>query len=262
MVARLRYNNQTGSLGTSLSSSTSGTSQVITGLFASAPGFATIASPDYLPLIIEPATSAGTPSANFEIAWLTAYTAGSTNGTILRGQEGTSAPAHSSGVIWDHGATALDVQPASMRAHASASQTIPSGGSNYATVIFDQVDYDSTGSLWSTANNYFTAPRTTHYQFIIQVKASGASPSSGVAIRLTRTNDSTQVTWGGATCRPATTWRGCSTTSSLSTLVITSASSCRAELVVGPLKSIPHRASTSVSRRSPTSRVLSSEMRT
>jgi hypothetical protein len=107
-VSRLRVNNQGGVTGASLSSSSSGTSQAITGLFAVAPAFATIVAPDYYVVIFEPNT------ANYEITYLTAYTAASLDGTVTRGQEGTGAPAHpfgTSGVAWQHGPTAQDFAP-------------------------------------------------------------------------------------------------------------------------------------------------------
>jgi hypothetical protein len=104
-VSRLRANNLGGSTGASLGSSSSGTSQAITGLFAVAPAFATIVAPDYYVVIFEPNT------ANEEITYLTVYTSGSLDGTITRGQEGTGAPAHISGVSWTHGPTAQDFAP-------------------------------------------------------------------------------------------------------------------------------------------------------
>jgi hypothetical protein len=91
-LARLRYNNSLGTLGALLSSG--GT----TITFASAPSFATLSGGDYIPLVIEPPSSS--PSANFEIVYLTAYTAAATTGTILRGQEGTSASSHVNGAVW------------------------------------------------------------------------------------------------------------------------------------------------------------------
>ena len=51
---------------------------------------------------------AGSSSANLEIVYLTAYTAGQTTGTILRGQEGTTAVGHGAGVTWQCGPTVLD----------------------------------------------------------------------------------------------------------------------------------------------------------
>lgn len=54
----------------------------------------TISSPDYLPLLIgDPASPGGC-----EVAYLTDYTTGATAGTILRGQGGSTAQAHASGV--------------------------------------------------------------------------------------------------------------------------------------------------------------------
>lgn len=99
-MARLRYNNAVGTLGASLTSS--GT----TITFASAPSFATITSPDFIPLVLEPAGTS--PSGNFEIVYLTAYTAAATTGTIARGQEGTSGVAHSNGVAWEQGPVQVD----------------------------------------------------------------------------------------------------------------------------------------------------------
>jgi hypothetical protein len=105
-VSRLRLNNLGGATGASLGSSSSGTSQAITGLFAVAPGFATLVAPDYYVVIVEPNT------ANEEITYCTAYTSGSPlDATITRGQEGTGAPAHISGVSWTHGPTAQDFAP-------------------------------------------------------------------------------------------------------------------------------------------------------
>lgn len=43
-----------------------------------------------------------------EIVYVTAHTGGATTATILRGQEGTSAAAHSSAVAWVHGPVASD----------------------------------------------------------------------------------------------------------------------------------------------------------
>jgi hypothetical protein len=107
-MARLRLNNLAGTTGASLGASSSGTSQAITGLFAVAPAFATLVAPDYYVVIFEPNT------ANYEISYLTNYTAGSLDGTVTRGQEGTGAPAHpfgTSGVPWQHGSTAQDFAP-------------------------------------------------------------------------------------------------------------------------------------------------------
>ena len=98
---RLRYNNSAGTLGALLSSG--GT----TITFASAPSFATIVSPDYIPLVLDPPQGA-TPNPSFEIVYLTAYTSGGTSGTITRGQEGTSGVGHNNGSVWAMAPTTLD----------------------------------------------------------------------------------------------------------------------------------------------------------
>ena len=90
-MTEVRYNNQSGSLGASLTNS--GT----TITFATAPDFATLSGGQTITLALEPGTS------NYEIVYLTAYTAGTTTGTISRAAEdGTNWPAvaHNSGVAW------------------------------------------------------------------------------------------------------------------------------------------------------------------
>ena len=74
-MARLRYNNQSGSLGSD--PGISGT----TITFAKVPKFATITGSDYIPIALD----AGLPT--YEIVYLTAYTAGSLTGTISRAAE-------------------------------------------------------------------------------------------------------------------------------------------------------------------------------
>lgn len=94
---RVRVNNVQGTLGTTL---------LIAGTtidFGSAPsGVPTIDSTKHLPIIIEP----DTPSE--EIVYLTTYTAGNATGTVLRGQEGTTAVQHLATAKWIHGPTKRD----------------------------------------------------------------------------------------------------------------------------------------------------------
>lgn len=99
-MTRRLYNNSVGTLGAALTNS----GQTIT--FASAPAFATVTAPDFIPLILEPASSS--QSQNFEIVHLTAYTSGQTTGTIARGQESTAAVSHSNGAAWCCGPTVGD----------------------------------------------------------------------------------------------------------------------------------------------------------
>lgn len=80
-MAEIAYNNQSGIINFNLTAPSAGTSQTITGLFTVAPTFATLVSPNYVKLVLDNGT------ANFEIVYLTAYTAASLNGTITRGAE-------------------------------------------------------------------------------------------------------------------------------------------------------------------------------
>lgn len=86
-MPELMYNNQYGSLvasGTDVTNST--TASVIH--FASPPDFATIVSPNFVKLGLNPGTS------TYEIVYLTAYTSGSVAGTVLRAAEdGVNWPA-------------------------------------------------------------------------------------------------------------------------------------------------------------------------
>ena len=102
-MSRLRYNFITG-----LCNLTGNTLTLASGISVTV----TSGSGDYLPIAINPSPFvAATVSTNTEIVWVTAYTAGSTTATVLRGQEGTSAL---STTIWPigtpyaHGSTTQD----------------------------------------------------------------------------------------------------------------------------------------------------------
>lgn len=70
----------------------------------------TIVAPEYIPLsIVDPTTLAVA-----EVVWLTAYVAGATTGTIVRGKEGTAGVAHTSGDRVVHGALIEDVSKVSI----------------------------------------------------------------------------------------------------------------------------------------------------
>lgn len=88
---RVRKDFESGTLGAQL---TAGGTTIT---FGAAPGFATLAADEHIPLII------GT-----EIVYLTAYTSGATTGTVARGQEGTSDVTHTNGSAWQHGPVASD----------------------------------------------------------------------------------------------------------------------------------------------------------
>ena len=98
-MSRLRYNNQAGTLGAD--PGISGTN--IT--FGTPPDFATITGSDYIPIALDPGKS------TFEIVYLTAYTAGSSTGTMSRAAEDATlwpAVGHPSGT-WAVAPTVTDL---------------------------------------------------------------------------------------------------------------------------------------------------------
>src|SRR5271157_5976058 len=112
-MAEIRQDNQFGFLNVTLDAPVAGTSEVIANLFAVAPDFATLSPGDYVKLVLDGVPGPfGLPNPNFEIVYLTAYTAGSKNGTITRGAEDpTTWPpvAHTAGTsTWANNPTVED----------------------------------------------------------------------------------------------------------------------------------------------------------
>lgn len=91
-MARLRYNGLSTTLGASLTNVDTSVTFGAALTHSNGTAVPTITGSDYIPLSI--LDSSGHLS---EIVWLTAYTTGTTTGTIARGKEGTSGVAHSSG---------------------------------------------------------------------------------------------------------------------------------------------------------------------
>lgn len=102
-MGRLRYDNSVGTLGTALGGLVGDT--VVN--FQAAPAWATLAQGDYIPLVIDP--PGASPNGNYEVVYVTAYTAGDTHATIKRGQEGTVRVAHANGAVWMVAATKHDI---------------------------------------------------------------------------------------------------------------------------------------------------------
>lgn len=86
---RLHYNNLIASLGGSLTNAGTTITFGAALTYNNGVNVPTIANGDILPLVIDPRL------ATFEVVYLTAYTSGATTGTISRGQDGTTASAHS-----------------------------------------------------------------------------------------------------------------------------------------------------------------------
>lgn len=104
-MARLRYNGLKATLGAALTST--GTAVTFAAALTHAGGTAvpTLAGGDLIPLSILDS------NGNLvEIVHLTAYTAGATTGTIVRGREGTTGVAHASGASVRHAATTADFE--------------------------------------------------------------------------------------------------------------------------------------------------------
>jgi hypothetical protein len=83
-----------------LNASLTGAATTVT--FTNAPGFETLVAGEYIPIVL------GSSKTSPEIAYVTAYSSGSTTATIARGKEGTAGSTHASGVEWHHGPTAFD----------------------------------------------------------------------------------------------------------------------------------------------------------
>jgi hypothetical protein len=102
-VAEILYDNSLGQLGAPMLS----TDTSIT--FTGSPGWATLTGDDYIKLVLDPPTSTNpVPNASFEIVYVTAYTGGSSTGTISRGEEGTTPVAHDINATWLNSPTAAD----------------------------------------------------------------------------------------------------------------------------------------------------------
>lgn len=96
-MARLRYNKLETTLGAELDDTSTSVTFAVK-LTAADGDIPTIASPDYLPLVIDS-----------EIVHLTAYTSEATSGTITRAEEGTTAATHTNGTAVRNASTAEDL---------------------------------------------------------------------------------------------------------------------------------------------------------
>lgn len=104
-MARLRYNGLTATLGAALASGDTAVSFEAALTHSGGTAVPTIAAGDYIPLTILDSGEVA------EIVHLTAYTSAATTGTISRGEEDTTAAAHSIGAAVIHAATIEDVAP-------------------------------------------------------------------------------------------------------------------------------------------------------
>lgn len=121
-----------------------------------------------------------------EIVWVTAHTGGATTATILRGQEGTVAAAHNSGVAWQHGPTSLDLNrawnPPTCRVYNSANISVPHNTLTLLTFNSERWDTDSMHST-SSLTDRITFNTAGLYVVTLQVNwasSAGANRSASI----------------------------------------------------------------------------------
>lgn len=172
-MARIRYNNENGTLGAALTNS--GT----TITFTTAPNFATLTGANYIPLMLDVGTS------SFEVVYLTAYTAAATTGTILRTAEDSTnwpAVAHSSGSgTWVVGSTIYDF---------TTSQITPSVLALSANSATPAIDTDNYTVVHITAQTAAITSFTTNLT---------GTPVDGDSLRISITGTAAvAITWGAS----------------------------------------------------------------
>lgn len=187
-MTRLRYNNEAGTTGASLTSSET------TITFAVAPDFATISGSDYIPICLDSGT------ATFEIVYLTAYTAAATTGTITRGAEDATnwpATSHLSGAAWTVAPVIVDLTVANITGAApfaspalTGAPTAPTAApltddTQLATTAYADLAVAAVGVSVVSKTTSYTA--TTHE--FVQADASGG------AFTITVPNTFDEITW-------------------------------------------------------------------
>lgn len=188
-MARLRYNGlATGAagsavgltLGASLTSSATSMTLSAAPTYSNGTALPTIASPDYLPVQILDAN--GHLS---EVVWITAHTSGGTTPTILRGQEGTTGVAHSSGDKIVHGPLVKDIDNTrTVNAQTGTSYTLVLGDANGGGFV----------TMTNAAASTLTVPPNSSVAFPVGTVIEGVqlgagqvtlTPGSGVTINAT-----------------------------------------------------------------------------
>jgi hypothetical protein len=113
-----------------------------------------VTATSHLPIILDPLASAGAP----EIVYITAHTAAATSATVVRGQEGTSARQHATGMTWRHAALVSDYDSVLGYAQAVANQgtftaeTDLTGLAVTVTVPYAQHRIRITGSIYCSSS--------------------------------------------------------------------------------------------------------------
>lgn len=145
-MARLRYNALRATLGASLTNSATSVTFGAALTHSNGTAVPTITGSDYIPLAI--LDSSGHLS---EVVYLTAYTSGSTTGTIVRGKEGTSGLAHSSGDPVICSGLVSDLPSGLTQLRKSVTQSV--SPATWTALTWDVEDYDALGLHDNATNN-------------------------------------------------------------------------------------------------------------
>jgi hypothetical protein len=171
LMARLRYNGLSNSLGASLSDSATSVTfaSKLTHVGGDVP---TITGTDYIPLSILDANGKCA-----EVVHLTAYTMAGTSGTVARGKEGSAGVAHDNGRVFVNGGLVADIEQSPFAVLAEVIYN-PGTETPVSTTSTSLSDVDATNLAIT-----FTAPLSG--AVIVQLHGMALAASS-----------STQIAWG------------------------------------------------------------------
>lgn len=148
---RVRSNSITGTLTASLPSAASGDSGTLEASWLA--NFPAVASGQIAAVIVDPAASAGAP----EIVWITAHTASASTASIVRGQEGSTARSHASGITCLQGPTKFDFYDQGYL-DARLYGLIPASGTDNTSVLQSCLAIAGVGGTWGYPNLNFDKP--------------------------------------------------------------------------------------------------------
>lgn len=115
--------------------------------------FPAVASGQIAAVVLDSTASAGAP----EIVWITAHTAAASTATIVRGQEGTTARAHTSGVTVIQGPTKFDFNDEPWL-DARLYGLIPASGTDNTSVLQSCLAIAGVGGTWGYPNLNYDKP--------------------------------------------------------------------------------------------------------
>jgi len=148
-----------------------------------------VGSTEQVAVTLDPTGSAGAP----EIVWITAHTASATSATILRGQEGTTARQHASGISWVHSPTTKDFDYRQCRLTRITNQAI--ANNTVVTISWTVEDSDLDGWIAVTATT-LTCPagQAGLYGITVSCDYSAATGTGGyIELQLTRSATLTAI---------------------------------------------------------------------